>query len=54
MKLQHLPKRPIGIRLLILAQYPRNIFLSRVLKKEEKDNRKDINTDPRYRTIQIR
>ena len=40
MKLQHLPKRPTGIRLLILAQYPRNIFLSRVLKKEEKDNRK--------------
>lgn len=54
MKLQHLPKRPTGIRLLILAQYPRNIFLSRVLKKEEKDNRKGINTDARYRTIQIR
>ena len=30
---------------MILARYPKNIFLSQVLKKEEKDNRKGINTD---------
>ena len=51
---QHLSKRPTEIRLLTLALYPKNIFLCQVLKKEEKDNRKGINTDERYRTIQIR
>ena len=40
MKPQHLPKRPTGIRLLILAQYPKNIFLCQVLKKEEKETEK--------------